>query len=196
MWPTSVGHTDLSTVQSEGLVSGTESNGGSWLMTDMHDRLRYRAAALAALLVLGLGAASCGDDDDDGGDGGNGRAAAQTQSQGDVDPASFDNTPEGQIRALHARAVNAIYSKDPERICQLSSDSAQRKWRGKNDSCEEGVKAYYKSIQSLSKDRPRIVKVRIQGSRALAQTRVKGSNIYASPFVKEDGEWKLDAGGS
>ena len=165
-------------------------------MRGMRDRLGYRVAALAALLVLALAGASCGDDDD-GGDGSeNGGAVAQAPSQGDVDPASFDSSPEGQVRAAHARIVNAIYSEHPERICQLSSAKARREWRGKSDSCEEGVKIYYDSIQSLDKNRPRIVKVRISGSRALAQTQVKGSNIYDSPFVKENGEWKLDAGSS
>jgi hypothetical protein len=162
-------------------------------MTYMHDRSRYRAAALAALLALALGAASCGDDDDGGDSGG---AAAQTRQQGELDPASFDNTPEGQIRAAHARYVNIVYSDHPERICQFSSAKAKREWRGKADSCEEGVKAYYDAGLGLSKDKPRVLKVRIDGPRAVAHTQVKGSNVYTSKFLKEDGQWKLDQGSS
>ena len=162
-------------------------------MRGLRVRWGSRVAALAALLVLALGAASCGDDDDGGGDAG---ASAQSQSQGALDPASFDDSPEGQVRAAHARMVNVVYSEHPERLCEFSSRKAQREWiSGKADSCEEGVKTFYDTLQKLSKDRPRVLKVRIQGRRALARTQVKGSNVYSSVFVKEDGEWKLDKGG-
>ncbi|HYI99591.1 MAG TPA: hypothetical protein VEX36_07955 [Thermoleophilaceae bacterium] len=153
-------------------------------------------AALVAVLVLALGAAACGDDDGDSDGDGGGNAAAQTQSEDKLDPASFDNSPEGQVEAAHAEFINVFYSKDAERICALSSRKAQREWKAKLDSCEAGVDAFFKGISSLAKDKPRIVKVRISGNRALAQTRVKGSQVYPAPFVKEDGKWKVDGGGA
>jgi hypothetical protein len=164
-------------------------------MMDRGDRLGFRAAALVALLMLALGAAACGDDDGDGDGNAGGAAAAQTQSEDKLDPASFDNSPEGQVEAAHAEFINVFYTKDADRICALSSSKAQREWRGKLDSCEAGVNAFFKGISSLAKDRPRVVKVRISGNRALAQTKVKGSQVYPAPFVKEDGKWKIDGGG-
>lgn len=161
------------------------------------DRLGFRMAALIALLALALGAAACGDDDD--GDSGDSGAAAQsqTESQDRLDPASFDtSTPEGQIKAAHAEFINVFYTMDAKRICELTSRKGQREWRGKTGSCEAGVKAFFDGIQGLAKNKPRITEVRIDGSRALAKTRVKGSKVYPAPFVKEDGEWKVDGGGS
>lgn len=164
-------------------------------MMHRNDRWGLRAAALIALLVLALGAAACGDDDD-GGNGGN-AAAGQSESQDKLDPAAFDtSTPEGQIKAAHAEFINVFYTKDAERICELSSRKAQREWKAKTKSCEAGVKSFFDGIQSLAKNRPRVIEVRIDGPRALAQTRVKGSQVYPAPFVKENGEWKIDGGGA
>lgn len=160
------------------------------------DRLGFRVAALLALLVLALGAAACGDDEADGGDGGGSGGGSVPQSQQPLDPASFDSSPEGQVEAAHAEFINVFYTKDADRICALSSKKAQRQWRGKLDSCQAGVDAFFKGINKLAADRPRVIDVRIDGPRALAQTRVKGSKVYPAPFVKEDGQWKVDGGGT
>jgi hypothetical protein len=163
-------------------------------MVDRDNRWGLRIAALMALLVLALGAASCGGDDGDDGDGG---AAASTQPQDEVDPASFDNTPEGQIRELHAKFINVFYEKDVETVCDLTTRKGQRQWaKGPAKSCEDGLTKFYDSVSGLAKNRPRVLKVRIDGNRALATTRVKGSQNYPVQFRKEDGEWKMDAGGS
>jgi hypothetical protein len=163
-------------------------------MVDRDNRWGLRLAALMALLVLALGAASCGGDDGDDGDDG---AAAKAQSQGEVDPASFDDSPEGQIRALHARFINVFYDKDLETVCDLTTRKGKRQWaEGPATSCEDGLKRFFDSVSGLAKNRPRVLRVRIDGDRALATTRVKGSQVYPVQFRKEDGEWKMDAGGA
>jgi hypothetical protein len=160
-------------------------------------RLGLRLIALLALLMLALGAASCGDDDDDGGNGGGGDAAAQGQSQDDGgDPVPVDNSPEGQIRAAHTKFIEVFYEKDPGPICDLLSRKGQRDWTTKKaKTCEEGVESFFNNIQDLGKKRPRITDVRVDGNQALANTRVKGSAVYPVPFIKENGEWKINAGG-
>lgn len=163
-------------------------------MLDRDNRWRLRVAALMALLVLALGTASCGDDDADDGDGG-AAANTQSQSQDEVDPASFDDSPEGQIRALHAAFINAFYDKDVETVCDLTTRKGQRLWARGAKSCEDGLKKFYDSVSGLGKNRPRVLKVRIDGQRALATTQVKGNDVYPVQFRKQSGEWKMDAGG-
>jgi hypothetical protein len=158
-------------------------------------RLKLRFMALLALLVLALGATACGDDDGDGGGGGN--AAAQGQSQDGEDPVPVDNSPEGQIRAAHTKFIDVFYEKEPGPICDLLSRKGQREWRTKTaKTCEEGVAEFFKSISGLAKNKPKVTGMRIDGNQALVKTRVKGSSTYPVPFIKEDGEWKINAGGS
>jgi hypothetical protein len=150
-------------------------------------------AVLAMLVALALGAAACGDDGDDGDDGGGGAAAA---SQDQPQPEAFDNTPEGRIRALHAQYIDLYYDKNVAAVCDLTSRKGRRLWAKNAKSCEDGMKKFLGRIVRLSKNRPRVLKVRISGDRAIAQTRVKGSSVYPVLFRKEGGEWKLDGGGA
>lgn len=152
-------------------------------------RLRLRMMALAALLVLALGAAACGDDDD----GGDGNATAKAQDG--VDPAAFDDTPDGQVRLSYAQFVDAFYDKDARASCALMTKKTQRAVAANgNGGCEAGLKNYFTSGSELVKDRPRIVRLKITGSRAVAITQVKGSARYPVPFVKQDGKWKVNGG--
>jgi hypothetical protein len=159
--------------------------------------LRFRVVALAASLILALGAAACGDDESEGGDG-DGKAAAKSQEG--VDPAAFDDTPDGQVRLTYAQFVDAFYDKDARASCALMTTKTQRdvatnapKGKGKGD-CEAGLENYFTSGGKLAKDRPRIVKLEITGSRAVAITQVKGSARYPVPFAKQDGRWKVNGG--
>lgn len=151
--------------------------------------------ALLALLVLALGVVACGDDDGDSG-GGGGNAAAQGQSQDSEDPVPVDNSPEGQIRAAHIEFIDVFYKKEPGPICDLLSRKGQREWITKTaKTCEAGVKEFFGGIAGLAPNKPKIIDVRIDGKQALAKTRVKGSSVYPVPFIKEDGVWKINAGG-
>lgn len=154
-------------------------------------RLRFYVMALAALLVLVLGAAACGDDDDGGGDG---NAAAQAQRG--VDPADFDKTPDGQVRLAYAQFVEAFYGKDVRTSCAMMTDRTKRQVAAGAASCETGLRSYFKSGSTLVKDRPRIVRLKVTGSRAVAITQVKGSARYPVPLVKQGGEWKIAGGWS
>jgi hypothetical protein len=162
-------------------------------MTGRGGRWSPRGVLLVALLATTLGAAACGDDGD--GD----KATAQGQGEGQPretgDAAPVGNTPEAQIRTAHEEFIKAFYSKDAESICSLLSRKGQRQWRKNAKTCEEGVKQFFGSIQGLGERKPKVIGVRVDGSRALARTQVKGSDVYPVPFIKEDGEWKIDAGG-
>lgn len=152
---------------------------------------KHRLLALLATVALALGAAACGDSDDD-----NGGAAAQGQSQ-NGDQAPVDNSPEGQIRATYAKYTDTFYTKDPEAICAMLGQKAQRQWAGKTDkTCEAGIKRFFGAGATLGKNRPYLVKIRINGQQALATAKTKTSNTYPVPMVKENGEWKINIGGA
>jgi hypothetical protein len=160
-------------------------------------RLRFRIFALAAVLALTLGAAACGDDDDGGDAGDGGSKPAASTSQGGVDPAAFDDTPDGRVRLTYAQFVDAFYDKKARESCALMTRKTQRQVaaNGSGD-CEAGLESYFKGGSTLVKDRPRIVRLKVTGSRAVAITQVKGSAKYPVPFVKQGGEWKINGGWS
>jgi hypothetical protein len=162
-------------------------------MMDRDGRWSLRALLLLALLALTLGAAACGDDDD--GDNATAQGQGSGQPQEVDDSAPVSGSPKEQIEASFDRFTDAFYTEDPESICALLSRKGQRDWGKKAGSCEEGVEAYFDSIQKLSKAQPKVIDVRVDGSRALAKTQIKGGGVYPVPFIKEDGEWKPNAGG-
>jgi hypothetical protein len=156
-------------------------------------RLRFHVLALVALLTLALGVAACGDSDDD--SGGDANAAAQARDR--VDPADFDNTPDGQLRLSYAQFVDAFYRKDPQTACDLMTRGMQSKLAKemrKRKTCEARLKVHFESGGKLKKERPRIVRIKFKGSRAMAVTQVKGSARYPIPFAKQEGKWKINGG--
>ncbi|HYI99578.1 MAG TPA: hypothetical protein VEX36_07890 [Thermoleophilaceae bacterium] len=155
-------------------------------------RSRFRIFTLLALLALALGAAACGDDDDGGEDGAS-KPAASTSQDG-VDPADFDNTPDGQVRLVYAQFVDAFYDKKVSETCALMTARTQKDVATGTGSCEAGLRNYFKGGSTVVKDRPRIVRLKITGSRAVAITQVKGSARYPVPFAKQDGQWKVNGG--
>jgi hypothetical protein len=162
-------------------------------MTDRDSRWSPRGLLVLALLALTLGAAACGDDDD----GDNATAGQDDGQPQDIDTTTpLTGTPKEQITAAYDRFTDVYYTKDPDAICALLSRKGQRDWAKKAESCEQGVKKYFDSIQMLSKTQPKVVDVRVDGSRALAKTQIKGGGVYPVPFIKEDGEWKPNTGGA
>jgi hypothetical protein len=158
-------------------------------------RMTFRVLALAALLMLVLVVGACGDSDDDGGDG----KAAASQSRDGVDPASFDDSPTGQLRLSYAQFIDAFYGKDAQEACGLMSRRMQQKLasemkRKRDRTCEARLDAYFQGGDQPAKDRPKVVRIKFDGERALAVTQVKGSAKYPIPFVKQDGKWRIDGG--
>lgn len=152
------------------------------------NRGRYsfaRGAGLLVMLALALGAASCGDSED--ADGGGDAAAAERKQV-------FANTPDGRIRATYADFVDVFYERDAQAICDLMTQRTQRelaKQMRKDKSCKSRVGFYFDNGSRPVKDKPKILRIKIKGSRAVAVTQVKGSRRYPVSFAKEDGEWKL-----
>jgi hypothetical protein len=144
-----------------------------------------RTAAMASVsLVLAVGVGACGDDDE-GGD-----ANASQQDAKTTTTAAQPTTPEGKVRALYASNIDATYAKDGKTVCDTLSASARKSLQQQAGSCE----AWFKSTlggNELSKNRPFIVKLNMQGNRARALVKTKNSNRYPVYFVKQDGEWKI-----
>jgi hypothetical protein len=158
-------------------------------------RLRFHMLVLVALLALVLGAAACGDSDDDGG----GDANASAQSKRGVDPADFAKTPDGQLRLSYARFVDAFYKGDSEMACDMLTSGMQKKLAAemrKRKTCEARLDLHFKTGGKLTKERPRILRIKFNGSRAMALTQVKGSARYPIPFARERGEWRVAGGWS
>lgn len=153
-------------------------------MINANDRTKLRALALLAALTMALGAAACGDDDDGGGDSSNVAQEAET---------TFDNSPEGQIKQAYSDFVDLFYSKRPAEVCgQLTQSAAKRMGKGFGG-CEKRLAIYFKE-SNLSQDKPYVVKLRIDGPRAIAMVKTKKSNRYPVPFRRQNGEWKVDGG--
>jgi len=154
--------------------------------------LHRRVATLLALLLSILAPASCGEDGGDGSD----RQAASSAAESHVDPASFPETAEGQIRSLHARFVNVLNGGDVESVCDLTTRKGQRQWAEGAKSCQEGVEVFYDSAAGPPQSRPRVLEVSVDGDRAVATTSSEGGGIYPARFRIEDGLWKVDQGGA
>jgi hypothetical protein len=149
-------------------------------------------AATVAVCALGMGAAACGgsDDDDNSGD-----ATANETSQrlpGDITKDADPSTPEGQIGEVYVTHIGATYKKDAKRVCSTMTREAQATLARGAGSC---AKWFNTTIAEgkLSPNRPYIVKLDIEGSRARGLVKTKNSERYPVVFEKEDGAWKLTA---
>jgi hypothetical protein len=151
--------------------------------------LRVVAVAAAAALALAIGA--CGGSDDGGG-------GDPDTGAGGTKPVSTEigGSPEQQIKKTYDLLVKYIYSGQGERACDLMTPRIQRFFErsGKTtDSCA----AFWEKIRSkLPKDdtRPRILSLKVNGNKAVAQTKHGQYEVYPVPFVKRDGEWRMNGG--
>lgn len=157
-------------------MSNKGNSSGTWVL------------AVAAVLVA-LWGVSCGDSDDDGGSAGAPSGETQAASGGRQ---PVDASQEDQVRAAYVRYVKTFYSKDPDAICDLLSQKAQRAWvSGDSRNCEEGVRTFFESSLGPIDTRPKITGIKINGSRATVSTSKKGKPTSPGLLVKEDGQWKL-----
>lgn len=149
-------------------------------------RRAARLAPLAAALAIAVvGVAACGSDD--GADGSNGQTAS-----GD----------EQEIKAVYAKMTDSVYAGKSKVACTTMSRSAAREFgasftnsTGGGDvanGCEAAMDYVHETIRN--NNRPRIVRLKIDGDRATAYAKTKNSDAYPIPFVKEDGEWRINGG--
>jgi ABC-type enterochelin transport system substrate-binding protein len=159
-----------------------------------------RLLALVATLALTLAVGACGSDDDDGGD--KGSNAADTTSTAATKPVAQDGTPEEQIRASYAAFVDGFYKKDAGTICSWMTEEAQQRFgktfqkdSGKGAAtCESQMTALINSAEDFSKNKPSIVKLKVNGKTAVIGAKTRNSDVYKVPFVKEGGVWKVSGG--
>jgi hypothetical protein len=151
--------------------------------TDVLKRL-LAATAIAACIA---GAAACGSGDD-GDDGSEADAKADNTAQ-------VSGTSEQQISATYKRFLDALADKDADGACATMTDRARKGF----SSYELGGKSCEKSLLLLIGDsvqgdnRPRIIGVKIDGSKALARVRTgTGQTVSGVRFAKQKGEWKIN----
>jgi hypothetical protein len=135
----------------------------------------HRALIVAAVLAMGI--AGCGDDSG-ANDGGQGTGA------------------EGEIKAVVAQMQERMKDGDSAGICALLTARGQkataRQGRSKNSTCEQAttdvIEIYGDNLhRSLN-----VVKLRVDGTRALATFKAETGNTYDTRFVEADGQWKFD----
>jgi len=160
--------------------------------------VRSRAALRIALfLTMGLLAvfAGCGSDGDDAG-----QDESQVVQTTPSDAAPSDAAASGeqqQIRALFAQMSKAIAARDAVVACPLMAKSAQRTFvmlAGKGPkTCEHGFEVAFKDGTDEARA-PKLVKVEVQGPRAVVYARTKTSKqLEQAPFVKEGDTWKVES---
>lgn len=173
-------------------------------MMETDSRAKLRVVTLVAVLVLALGAAACGSDDDGDGD----QGAQASSASNDPDPSGTTQqvaqtgSPEQRIRTAYAAFVEGFYKKDPATICEGMTTAAQEKFgkqfaasnkRG-DASCESQMRLLINSAESFSKNKPTIVKLKVNGDKATIGAKTKNSDTYNVPYAKEDGVWRVSGG--
>lgn len=173
-------------------------------MMETDSRTKLRVATLVAVLVLALGAAACGSDDDGDGDQGSQGASADKDAgqTGATQQVAQTGSPEQRIRTAYAAFVDGFYKNDPAAICNGMTTAAQEKFgkqfaasNKKGDaSCESQMRILINSADSFSKNKPSIVKLKVNGNKATIGAKTKNSDTYTVPYAKEDGVWKVSGG--
>jgi hypothetical protein len=179
------------------------------VMTHNGNQPTARAITLVVLLAVALCMVACGsDNDDDASEGGGGNPAAQSQAGGEDTQRSEGGSTAGgaqsadttgqedQVHAAYTKYIQTFYSRNPENICNLISQEAQQAWaRPPATSCQQGVKALFASGATLSPLKPKIANITIKGNKATVSTTKAGKRTGPGPLIKENGQWKVDAGG-
>lgn len=142
-------------------------------------RLGALVATLAATGAMTLGLAACGGSDGD--------------SDASADSHAAD---ERVIREVYGQLVEAFYEPDPALGCSVMTESAQKRFAAREPAERTCVKRFATTANPklLSKNKPRVLKVEINGSRAVATVKTKNSNRYPVPFVKQNDGWKISGG--
>jgi hypothetical protein len=146
-----------------------------------------RSAALGAIAVLALGGAACGSDD-----------SSEKPASGDAAAKEATTKPaprtgeERRIEVAYESLLDALYSGNGVAACALMTPQARDKFGASTDTtCEKRVK---EESGKLSKLRPKVISMRVQGSRAVIRAGSANTFKYPVPFAKVGGEWKVSGG--
>jgi len=153
-----------------------------------HSRPTQLLAATAAAAVLAVG---CGDSSDSQGPTAQGTASATGGVDGGPGITGDAGGVEGEIASVYRRLADTAYDKDYKTSCELMSAAARKAMSRGGRPCPAALRAIY-STGNVSTKRPYIAKLDIRGDRAIARVKVRGSDTYPVPFVKENGTWKAD----
>ncbi len=146
-----------------------------------------------AALVLALGLVACGDSGDEAGPGRDATAAQEGT-------AAAGGTDEEQIKAVFGRFKDAFFAGDAEEACALLTERAQKQLAAVGKGAPDCVTRFTQMVAINRKGRPGDAKphvdsVTVKGGEAVAILKAPGSRLTTkAPFVKEDGDWKIDGG--
>jgi len=161
-----------------------------------------RVQAAIALALAAIVAGGCGGSDDGGDDpspaGASADEATTPQSEGRAATgeggAGQDqaDTPVEEIGAAYDQLLDAAYAGRLRSACGFLSTAAQKASAAGGGSCETAIK-YLADPNARVGGRPEVVGLRqFRGDRAVAVVQVKDKRPLAVPFVREQGEWKVD----
>ncbi|MEX1141495.1 MAG: hypothetical protein WEB79_04205 [Thermoleophilaceae bacterium] len=152
-------------------------------------RLLGGPLALATVLLLALGLAACGDDSSDG-------SATADQGQADTRSEGDGGDAETEVRATFQALQDAFSERDAEKVCDQLSPQAQKQTGidGAPDTptCVGVAKALFDQWGENIRRNAKIVRLRIDGDRALAVITAGETLELPRPFVKTDDGWKMD----
>lgn len=145
-------------------------------------RFASRALALAMAVALTAGAAACGDSDD--GDGGGDRAATETSA--DV---------ERRIQAGLDQLRRDFRAGEPGTICGRLTPRGRAETAATVDGaedCPDAVATVLEAYGDRLHSELTVVRLRVDGERAVATLRSETGNTYPSRFALDGDRWRMD----
>jgi hypothetical protein len=104
-----------------------------------------------------------------------------------------------QVRAAYAQLQSRFDARDARGVCARITEAAKVQigsfGHAQPTTCVSDVRQLFKWIKpgrAESTTAPRLVKVTVKDEKATATARLTSDADGRIPFVKEDGEWKLD----
>ncbi len=156
--------------------------------------------ATIVAVAMAVGSIGCGgsDSDDDTG----AKTANATSTTATPDAPATPKEARLKVRAAMARLQDAFYSGDAKTMCDGMTASITKQIaaagapKDKNATCESVVKVYAIPIPASEsrEQKATILGVTVKGDRASVRASQQGRRAYKVPFVKEDGEWKMNMG--
>lgn len=158
-------------------------------MTYTH--LSTSALVVVVVLAPALGLIACGDSDNDNASAGDTRPTETVSTN----PAADRKSVRDAMRALQ----DAFYSGDGDTWCDgVTAHAATETARqAESATCVDAIQTAVPEPlppQKVQQFRSKIVKIDLSGDRATITTKQSKQPRLKVPFVREDGEWKLNAG--
>lgn len=104
-----------------------------------------------------------------------------------------------QVRTVYAQLQSRFEARDSDGVCARISKAAKEQigsfGHAQPTTCVRDVRQLFKWIKLErpgGEAAPRLVDVAVEGDEAMATARLTPGADGRVPFVKEDGEWKLD----